>query len=486
MNKNVKPINATFSYAAKVALIAGVYVVCAKIGFFAAFMHDSVSAVWPPAGVALSVVLLSKYRLWPAVSLGAFLANAMTPVPLWVALAIATGNTLEAVVGAYLIRRFADFDAGLQRVRIVLALVLGAALGSSIISATIGVSALCVSGSAAWENFGDLWRVWWLGDAIGDLTVAPLIVTWTARASKPMSAGMMSEAALVCVMTATVALPIFFGWFDISRARLIWGYAVFPFIIFAAMRHGQRITAVALFLVAFIAIIGTSLGHGPFVQPALKDSLLHLQVFIAVMGVTGLLLADTVAERREDHEELLQNRDRLAHFANHDVLTGLPNRNLLRDRLNQAIGYAQRYKRMVTVVFVDLDKFKVVNDKFGHDTGDELLNVVAKRLALCVRHTDTVSRLGGDEFLIVLFDQPTPTDPVTPVLQRIQENVAQGAEIGGHVLKVTCSMGYSTYPGDGKDADALIRNADAAMYHAKELGRNNFQAYRVEIASSVH
>lgn len=176
---------------------------------------------------------------------------------------------------------------------------------------------------------------------------------------------------------------------------------------------------------------------------------------------------------------------RIRFMGDHDVLTGLPNRTLLEDRLKQAMLYAQRYNRLVTVVFLDLDKFKLVNDSLGHSAGDELLKTVAQRMVECVRRTDTVVRLGGDEFVIILFDQPSDLDGVTPVLHKLQEAILQPIHLSGHKLHVTCSMGLATYPADGADTDTLISNADAAMYRAKELGRNSFQFYTSEMNTQV-
>jgi diguanylate cyclase (GGDEF)-like protein/PAS domain S-box-containing protein len=178
--------------------------------------------------------------------------------------------------------------------------------------------------------------------------------------------------------------------------------------------------------------------------------------------------------------------DRIHFMANHDVLTGLPNRALLEDRLSQAIHYAQRYDRWVTVVFVDLDNFKLVNDTLGHNAGDELLKIIASRMVGCVRVTDTVVRLGGDEFVIVLFDQPTNADVITETLQTIRTAIAAPVQIGDHNLRTTASIGIANYPKDGTSPEALLANADAAMYRAKELGRDNFQFYAPEFNLRAH
>jgi diguanylate cyclase (GGDEF)-like protein len=178
--------------------------------------------------------------------------------------------------------------------------------------------------------------------------------------------------------------------------------------------------------------------------------------------------------------------DRIQFMANHDALTGLPNRTLFNDRLSQALLYAQRYDRWAAVAFVDLDNFKTINDSLGHNAGDELLKVVASRMVACVRATDTVARLGGDEFVILLLDQPKSADMISATVRKISAAIAEPICLEGHDLRVTSSMGIANYPDDGTDAETLLASADAAMYRAKEMGRDNFQFYTPELNAKVH
>jgi diguanylate cyclase (GGDEF)-like protein/PAS domain S-box-containing protein len=169
-----------------------------------------------------------------------------------------------------------------------------------------------------------------------------------------------------------------------------------------------------------------------------------------------------------------QAEAQLSHQASHDMLTGLPNRLLLSDRLARALTHEARSGLRPAVLFVDLDHFKTVNDTLGHDVGDELLKAVAARLKECVREEDTVCRLGGDEFVIVLHDVSQGEDAVK-VAHKILEQLAAPFLIDEHCLYATASIGVSLYPQDGQDAATLLRNADAAMYRAKTRGRNNYQ-----------
>ena len=169
--------------------------------------------------------------------------------------------------------------------------------------------------------------------------------------------------------------------------------------------------------------------------------------------------------------------DRLEFLAHHDALTGLPNRALFADRLQQAVLHASRNKSRATVIFLDLDKFKQVNDSLGHQAGDKLLETTAKRVQSCLRANDTVARLGGDEFVILLRDSPQSTAELMPVIEKIRAAIAQPLETAGGFIAVTASMGIASFPEDGDDPDSLIRNADAAMYVAKQVGQNGFHFY---------
>ena len=168
--------------------------------------------------------------------------------------------------------------------------------------------------------------------------------------------------------------------------------------------------------------------------------------------------------------------ERLHNLAYYDGLTGLPNRRLFMDRLNVSITHARRDKRMLAIMFVDLDEFKQVNDTLGHGIGDELLKSVAERMKSCLREEDTLARLAGDEFIVLLPVLPHP-DAAKNVAEKFKESFAQTLRIDGHELHVTASIGIVIYPDDGEDAESLIKHADIAMYRIKESGRNGFVKY---------
>ena len=208
----------------------------------------------------------------------------------------------------------------------------------------------------------------------------------------------------------------------------------------------------------------------------------HVQLLSAVASQLGVYLAMVELKDRERRAQhvLRENESRLRALAQHDVLTDLPNRLLLKDRLTQAIARARRNHQQLAVLFLDLDGYKHINDSLGHDVGDKLLQSVAARISACVRKSDTVSRQGGDEFVILLSEVKQAADAAICAAKIISE-LKREHNIGEHCLRVTVSIGLSSYPSDGEDGETLLKNADTAMYHAKEYGRDNYQFFRPDM-----
>jgi diguanylate cyclase (GGDEF)-like protein/PAS domain S-box-containing protein len=173
---------------------------------------------------------------------------------------------------------------------------------------------------------------------------------------------------------------------------------------------------------------------------------------------------------------------RLQHIAYHDTMTGLPNRALFRKKLSKAMTDARFLDRYAAVLFLDLDRFKTINDSLGHGIGDELLIMVAKRLEQCIRDSDVICRMGGDEFTAVLSSISSPENAAT-VAEKIIESISKPFTVQGHQLRISASIGITIYPDDGEDLDGLLKNADTAMYYAKEQGRNNYQYYNATMSA---
>jgi diguanylate cyclase (GGDEF)-like protein len=276
-----------------------------------------------------------------------------------------------------------------------------------------------------------------------------------------------------------------------------------PFQIQHVLRlaHGlERLAAGGVALVLLDLSLPDSLGLDTFARvyahsPAVPIVVLtgHDDHNVALAAVKSGA-QDYLVKARLDRELLVRSMHyaierkryqvQLERHANYDSLTGLPNRNLLSDRLRQSV-YSQRLRRAVAVVCIDLDRFKFINDSLGHATGDRLLKTMAERLRATLRDGDTVARLGGDEFVLILNDQASE-EVIYRAMQRISAELAAPLQIDGKELVITCSAGISLYPQDGPDVDTLLRNAEAAMYRAKDHGRSHFRFYTAEMNERVN
>ena len=298
------------------AAVVAAYVVAAFLGFRFASVAEQVTTVWPPTGISLAALLLWGPRLWPAVWVGALIANAAMNAPIWTAAVVATGNTLEAVFATWVLRRSFQFDARLQRVRDVLTFILVAAAGSTIISATVGVGTLAVSGVQLWQRFPQLWWEWWVGDAVGAIVVAPVILAVAHHRGLLLRSQL--EGVLL-VAGAAITMHIVFGRVSGTTAsHHPLEYLIFPFVIAAALRGGQTVTSLVVLGASAVTIWNTVRGRGPFAGAGIHDSLLLLQVFTGVLASTGLLLAAAISERETGE------RRRAAAFAVGEVLARAP------------------------------------------------------------------------------------------------------------------------------------------------------------------
>jgi PAS domain S-box-containing protein len=305
----------------KVVLLAALYAVVARLGLQVGAVSGFATLVWPPTGIALAALLVIDRKLWPGVLLGAFAVNLWVGAAPLVASGIAIGNTVEAVAAAWAIGRVRGFRISLERMRDAAALIGFGAVLSTAVSATVGVLSLYVGGVVAQGHVAETWRAWWLGDVIGDLVVAPLLLVWTpaagAAALTPATAVAAARRRVprwwleVALMALAVGALSWFTFGPTHRLRTLGlgqAYLLFPLFIWAATRFGQRGAVTVTFAVAAFAIAGTAAGYGPFVRDSLPHSLLALQTFVAIVATTFLVLGAAVSERRRATAALLDAR----------------------------------------------------------------------------------------------------------------------------------------------------------------------------------
>ncbi len=295
--------------AVRYAAVAAVYVVVAKIGFRAAFVAEQVSPVWPPSGLALWALLRFGRAVAPAIWVGAFIANVTTHVPVFAAGGIAVGNTLEALLGAWLLRKLAGIDQTLDHLNQAVILVAAAALLSTMASATIGVAMLCAAGVQPWSQVAPLWWTWWLGDATGDLLVAPLLLTWTTWTGAGHSAAPKAELAALLAVAIGISVSAFTLRPALPGHRPL-EYTVFPVVMWAALRFAHPGAALASLTVSSIAVWGTLHGTGPFgadTGSSPNERIILLQIYNAVLATSGLVFGAAIADR--NHADRLRQTD---------------------------------------------------------------------------------------------------------------------------------------------------------------------------------
>ena len=239
------------SYCVRVLLVLAAYFVAGKIGLSTPFTSNNISPVWPASGVALSAVLLFGYRIWPGIAVAAFLVN-WSAIPHLAAVGLACGNTLAALTGAFLLRRFTNFDVSLSRLRDALALIAYAALGSTMVSASVGVAFLFATRVHPWSGAGSAWLIYWLGDAMGILLVAPLLLTFP-RLLRIRGRTRIAEFAVLLAFLSLACFIIFSDQRLLPIKLHVLAFAVFPFVLWAAIRFGVSGCALAALLIAAIA-----------------------------------------------------------------------------------------------------------------------------------------------------------------------------------------------------------------------------------------
>jgi diguanylate cyclase (GGDEF)-like protein len=452
------------AYLGTLGTLAAIYFICGKLGLTLAFVNVSASAVWPPSGLALAAALVLGYRVWPAVFLGAFLVNITTAGSPATSIGIATGNTLEALIGAFLVNRFANGRHAFNRAQDVFRLAFLAGMLSTGVSATFGVTTLSLGGFSSWSEYGTVWLTWWLGDAAGVLIVAPVVLLWYLQPQLQCKGRQLLEATALLVAVLTLGFTVFGNVLPpLGVDYPIWFFCI-PLLVWIAARFGQRETATATFLLSAVATWGTLHGFGPFVRASPHESLLLLQTLMGVIAMMAMALSASLFERRRLEAHLV-------HLADHDPLTDLLSRRGFHAELWRQLAKAKRYGVRGSLLFLDLDDFKRVNDTLGHAAGDQVLNSLAALLRARLRDSDLLARLGGDEFAILL--PHTSGEQARTVAEQLLAAIrAHTMAIEGRPVSVSASIGVALFPDDGHSVEQVLAGADVAMYRAKAAGGN--------------
>lgn len=279
------------------------YYFAAKGGLKFAFANASATAIWPPTGIALASMLIFGYWVWPSIFVGAFFVNLMTAGTVTTSLGIAFGNTLEGIVGAYLINRFACGKNAFDFTGNIFKFALFGAIISTMVSATIGVTTLYFGSYVSSADYGTVWLTWWIGDSVGNLIIAPLIILWATNPFINLKRYQIFEALLLLVSSVLIGLIVFGGIYTQYPLEFLY----VPLVLWAAFRFRRRETITIVFVLSMIAISGTLNGFGHFASSSRNESLLMLQMFMGIISITALSVAALMAERKVIHQEMLKS-----------------------------------------------------------------------------------------------------------------------------------------------------------------------------------
>lgn len=436
------------------ASIAGGYFIAGKFFLQLATVHVSASPFWPVTGLTLAAFLILGTRIWPGIALGAFLVNITTAGSIATSIGIATGNTLEGILGCYLVTQFAKGRQAFERAPDIFRFTFLAALLSTTFSATFGVTCLALGGYATWASYGVIWRTWWLGDAIGSLVVTPLILIWYTNPRIEWKLNRLFHAGLLFSTEAAIGWIVFGGPLHAQLKNYPVEFLCIPFLIWTAFAFGRREAATAVVALAAIAVWGTVDGYGPFIRGTRDTSFLLLQIFMGVMALMTLALGAEVSKRKQAEEQVQR-------LAVTDPLTGLANYRRLLEAIDAEIKRYGRTERPFAVLLLDLDGLKKINDSYGHLVGSQALCRLATVLRIHCRETDVPARYGGDEFAVVMPE--TSAADAWKAARRISERLAKDGELP----PISVSVGAAVYPHDGGTISQLLAEADRALYREK-------------------
>jgi len=459
----------------RVALIVGLtalaYALAGWISLkLAAYVANVVAAVWLAAGIGAMASLRFGMAGVAGVLLGSFVVNSQV-LPPEDAFRLALGAAAGAAVIGYLPRYLPPFSSSLDYVSSVAKFAL--------VAAPLGCAASALAGVLSLYFFHDLHAdlvlralgVWWLGDLLGVYLISPLLLTASRWDLLPTNRGARLEG-LVLTLGMLLLTRVMMEYVEPLRPAEIVLFVLLPGVLWAALRFSVTGASLAIFLAALIVLGVSVVSFGGINGATTPRDVFALQVSMMTMALGGLFVSAALTERR--YSEM-----RLDMLANHDPLTGLPNRSYFQDFLGHALARAQRENLQVSLLFIDLDRFKHINDSQGHEVGDQVLRVVANRLDEQLRADDFVARLGGDEFAVILMHPPA-SRAASRVARKLLKALAESFKLERRRYAIGASIGISVYPDDGLDANTLLRQADLAMYQAKQR-RSGFEYFSDEL-----
>ncbi len=467
----------------KSLVLLAIYALMAAVGqnFFSTRFTDGYFD--PVSGFALAILLTGGMHYAIPLFLCVLILFSVLLSPLE-AILLATADMLTAIYGAWLLTRNDLFNKSMQSMQDYLLFCLLACGVGTGWGALTGTGLLLFFGTATTESyFSDLLR-WWVSDMLGVILISPAILFWWHETPEKRTEKLSSiEPFLLFIIVFLLGQWVFVDWTQSGQDYSSKGYWLFIALTIVAFRLGIGGVTVALPLATVSVFLGA---HREINHSGIIESGKHFPdawILIVALSVFGMYLATYLSKRNRVEDEI---RD----LAFYDLLTGLPNRRLLMDRLQHVLASSARTGRQGALLFIDLDNFKALNDTLGHDKGDTLLKMAAQRLSNCMREGDTVARMGGDEFVVILED--LSSEPLEAAAQtetvggKILASLAIHYTLATHEYTCTASIGATLFNDHEYGLETLFKQADIAMYQAKKDGRNTLRFFDPKMQSSIN
>jgi diguanylate cyclase len=464
------------SYLSQLAIVTLVYFIVAFAGSYL-LKHTSSPNFFEFSAVAFAAIVAIQYG-WAGI-LGSIFGSfcfRLLQIPVEVALYLALATGLSAFLFRYSFRWFNENVVTLNEVSSVASFALVITplvcavhtISTNIILQKFG---LLASGISLFTLFK-----WWLDELLIAYLFVPLALSLAVNKALHLSTKERTEMlALLFGMVSVSLLTMHFG--QLLGFTVILILVLLVFVLWAALRFSSTVTHWAIFIASMLVMMTVLFSDNTLSPEHYQQTLLLVKIGLAVMILGGLFVAAAFSERNHVETELSK-------LANHDPLTGLPNRSYFQDFVSHSLSQAQRQKQQLYLLFIDLDRFKKINDSQGHEVGDAVLKIVARRLDNLLRADDFVARLGGDEFA-VLYSHPKINKAASNLARKIIKIISEPFEIGDRTYSVGASIGISIYPDDANDANSLLRQADLAMYQAKSK-QSGFEYFSEEMNALAH
>ena len=456
---------------------------------------------WLPSGVAFFAATLGSWRLAPGIFAGSLIVeltvfgagNALE------AMAISVSNTLAPVLAALLLRWRSGRGEPFGSIAGTYYFLAIGVIAHAALVASGGTASLLAAGTIAPERWSSVWLRWAVSDGGGTLIVAPLLMMHRAFMASAAELRRNWFEASVCVLVAIwSAMLLSYGGTGIQSVDAGSTFLIMLPLLWSAVRFPLPYAYGLMVVVTGVAIVATLSGHGILIELYKSCAVVTFTEMAVGFGTVVLLLGAALNEQRLAKEalrranldlerrvdirtaELRESRRKLEQMAFFDTLTGLGNRRMFEDRFDIMSAMARRKGEKFALAMVDLDRFKEINDKYGHDAGDELLREASRRLVASVRQSDSVSRLGGDEFAVILAEAKDAA-AIDRVCQRIVENFRPPIPFGAVEMRTSASIGVAVFPEHGATMSELYKSADLALYEAKHGGRNTWRWFATRL-----